>query len=84
MTNWTDKMLDAVAALRNYGYCVTVEPIEGEEATFEKYLWGAFSKVEKTALYCAKRDRTRGRSQRALANLHFALPHPEWGVEVAS
>jgi hypothetical protein len=67
-------------ALRAYGYAVEMKPIAGQEEAFAEALAGGWAKVEATFESNAARHGTRGKSARAMANLHRDLPCPVWGV----
>lgn len=73
-----------VSVLESYGYVVISEPVRGKEEQFAEHLKLAYDRVIATTVVNETRYKTRGRSKRALANLHSALPNPAWGVEVNS
>lgn len=72
-----------IAAFEAHGYFVAAEPLLGQEDLFASSLREGLASVEAVMAVNARRYRVRGRSQRALAMLHSALPEPVWGVEVA-
>ncbi len=79
----TEAILDLHSAFRSFGYFMTADPVDGQEALFTATMRETLAKVESTLAYINRRDGTRNKSNRALTNLHRALPNPAWGVEVA-
>jgi hypothetical protein len=78
------RLFSLYGAYKSYGYVVTADPIPGEEETFMRTLREGLLEIAHHMTANARSYGTRGKSKKALANLHRTLPEPVWGVEVAA